>query len=314
MIKDARELLGTGHELWPNWTEAPRLLRNIQDMISRAPSSDRGITRLALEGMLGIRLPYQPEPQVTVKRRRILGQLLLGEMAERRFEELYTNTIHSSEFRLEDVRRGRGDTDYRLFNGRNRPVFRLNIKVRGTLFERAQELVGLHPQDCFALATYKIWKALKDQEQEKLPYVFVVVAADISAEQTGKCIPDAFVEMTCLAASVGARLGGVRRVEEQVVRVVLASQSEEVKRIQTRMARSPWYVLSARRAGRLLTDKLFERVYALRVRSFARNYGKAEVDMHYSLTDDMTPFDAFLRRLQERGLHGISVELERGDM
>lgn len=103
MLKDTQELLSVGQQLWPNWAEAPRLFHDIQTATAA--------------------LPYQPDSQTAARKQRMLGQLLLGEMAERRFEELYKETVPSAEFRLEDVRRGRSDTDYRLFNGYNRAVF-----------------------------------------------------------------------------------------------------------------------------------------------------------------------------------------------
>jgi len=73
-----------------------------------------------------------------------------------------------------------------------------------------------------------------------------------------------------------------------------------------------WYVLSARRADRLLREKLFERMYSVRVRAFARNYRNAELDMHFSLHKDLTPLKSFLLSARERGLHGLAVDLERG--
>ena len=64
--------------------------------------------------------------------------------------------MHSEEFELRDLREGRTDTDYRLYNGRGRPIYRVNIKFHGSPFRRAPEMVGLESDDCFALATYKI--------------------------------------------------------------------------------------------------------------------------------------------------------------
>jgi hypothetical protein len=57
-------------------------------------------------------------------------------------------------------------------------------------------------------------------------------------------------------------------------------------------------VLSARRADRLLREKLFERVYAVRVPGFARLFGKAELDMHFSLAQDLRDLHGFLRELR----------------
>lgn len=51
-----------------------------------------------------------------------------------------------------------------------------NIKFHGTLFRESQEYVNLAPADCFALATYKIHGALRRQDQEFSPYVFLVIS------------------------------------------------------------------------------------------------------------------------------------------
>ena len=69
------------------------------------------------------------------------------------FEQIYKSEMHSEEFELRDLREGRTDTDYRLYNGRGRPIYRVNIKFHGSPFRRAPEMVGLESDDCFALAT-----------------------------------------------------------------------------------------------------------------------------------------------------------------
>src|SRR6266849_8401023 len=51
----------------------------------------------------------------------VLGQLLLGRCAEIAFEEIYRTEMHAHELELRDVREGRTTTDYRLFNGHQRP-------------------------------------------------------------------------------------------------------------------------------------------------------------------------------------------------
>ena len=53
-------------------------------------------------------------------------------------------------------------------------------------------------------------------------------------------------------------------------------------------------------------------LYALRVRGFARNYRNAELDMHFSLTGDLTPLSEFLRVLKNDGVQGLVGRLERG--
>ncbi len=54
------------------------------------------------------------------------------------------------------------------------------------------------------------------------------------------------------------------------------------------------------------------RVFAVGIPGFNRAYGGAELSMHFSLTDEMTPLQRFLAIIREKGVQGITAELERG--
>ena len=212
-----------------------------------------------------------------LKVRATIGQLIIGNLAERVFEQMYLDTVGTTELRLEDDRQTRGDTDYLVKNGQDRPVFRLNIKFHGSQFRNAQDLVDLAPEDCFALATYKIYSALQKQEREHLPYIFVIVGVpNLTCSVVGEVVPNNLVEF------------------------------------EERIRNALWRVLSARKANALLREKLFERAYALRVRAFAKNYGGAELDMHFSVSQELVPLEELLRVLRDGGLQALSVYLERG--
>lgn len=245
----------------------------------------------------------------------MLGQLLIGQLAEQAFELIYRNTLGTTELKLEDQRESRNDTDYRVLNGGGRQVFRMNIKFHGARFRKAQELVGLDPEDCFPLATYKINQGLQKQQKEILPYLFVIISSPISAVDVGKQLPRDYVQLAALAHASKA-IKGKRKLEERLVNHLIASPTPEVAELVTalrdRLASAPWRVISARKADRLLRDLLFERVFAVRVRGFNRNYRNAELDMHLSLEQDMTPLARFLTIIREKGLHGATAELERG--
>lgn len=250
------------------------------------------------------------------KARAILGQLLLGVIAERAFEEIYRTTMGTSELRLEDDRESRSDTDYRVVNGSGRPVFRINIKFHGTRFRNATDLVGLDPADCFALATYKIYQALQKQEKEVLPYIFAIVGvADLTGVRVGEAIPEDLVHLNSLI--LGSKFSGKRDVEDRIVLHLLDSEQPDSVRMSIaqfaeQIKIAEWRVISARKANQLLREKLFERVFAVRVRAFARNYRNAELDMHFSLKEDLTRLEEFLDLLKTHGLHGLTARLERG--
>src|SRR5207253_3253101 len=99
-------------------------------------------------------------------RRNGIAQMVLGRLTERRFEELADRIVRDADARgrpisIEPRVEERSTTDYLLKNGSGNPVCRINTKFHGTLFRIAAERVGLPPEDCFALATYKIFAALE---------------------------------------------------------------------------------------------------------------------------------------------------------
>jgi hypothetical protein len=257
-----------------------------------------------------------PLPEKLIARAEtMLGQLLLGRMAEHAFENIYRSTIGTTELSLHDERGARNDTDYRVLNGSGRQVFRINIKLHGARFRKAQEAVGLDPEDCFPLATYKIHQGLIKQEREGLPYLWVVIDCPVAATDIGKQIPRPLVELIALAYA-SKRITGKRKIEERVVDYLVTATDHafaaKVADLRAQLAKAPWRVISARRADKLLREKLFDRVFAVRIRSFNRSYGGAELNMHLSLSQDMTPLKDFLQVMKDKGLHGVTAGLERG--
>jgi hypothetical protein len=243
----------------------------------------------------------------------MLGQLLLGRCAEIAFEQIYKSEMHSEEFELRDLREGRTDTDYRMYNGRGRPIYRVNIKFHGSPFRRAVEMVGLDSADCFALATYKIYSAIEKQKQEGLPYFFAIVGVpNLTGASVGSDIPPFLVETVALIDQ--APKGKSKRdLEDAVVESLVKKNNPVFQKTLERILSAEWYVLSARRADKLLRELLFERVFALKIRSFARVFGRAELDMHFSLSKDLIPLKQFLATLREGGPQRVTTLMERGD-
>jgi hypothetical protein len=242
----------------------------------------------------------------------VLGQLVVGRAAEMAFEDIYRTEMHSQELELRDLRESRSDTDYRLFNGGGRPIYLINIKFHGSLFRRAPELVGLEPEDCFALATYKIHGSLKKQDVEGLPYIFAIVGVrSLSGEQVGADLPSQFVDALAFLYHA-PRAAAKRDIEDRMVNL-LAERKVAVYRDTFEAVRAAdWYVLSARRADRLVRELLYERVFAMRVPRFAQQFRSAELDMHFSLKRDLTPLRSFLATLRDEGHPKVVTLLERG--
>ncbi|MFY9554353.1 MAG: hypothetical protein WAV47_06485, partial [Blastocatellia bacterium] len=221
------------------------------------------------------------------KAKQALGQMLLGKCAEEAFEQIYRSGTQWQDFSLRDDRQGRTDTDYFICNGQGRQVYRINIKFHGALFRRAPEMVGLEPDDCFALATYKINSALIKHETERLPYFFAIVGVrHLTAEIVGDAIPQELIDAAALMHQA-PRSPSVRGFEDAIIDQLVATRHTTYKQTLQKIQQADWYILSARRANMLLHELLFKRVFALTVRNFTRVFSGAEVDMHFSLSKDL---------------------------
>jgi hypothetical protein len=242
-----------------------------------------------------------------------IAQMLLSLLAERRFIQLSNEITGAGVLKIEDHRPSRTDTDFRLMNGGGRPLCRLNIKFHGTAFRESRRHVGLEPDDCFPLATYKINNAEKRQKAEDLPYVFVVLTAlDLASAEVARIVPDDYVQ--ALVIMQRAVSTGKLALEERVVgRLLAADQLPRFESILGRMPEGQFRVLSASRAMTLLQAQLFERVHALSLKAFTRKFRNAEVDMHFSLSRELTPVRAFLQLTRESP-QVFAVKLWRGEI
>lgn len=261
-----------------------------------------------LSAVIG-KLPEVAAERIGASRFRI-AQLLLGALTEERFQREKEELI-AGRLIVEDHRLGRTDTDYRVLNGDRKPIFRINIKYHGSAFEQAQTWVELAPGDCFALATYKINQALERQRKEALPYVFVVLSClGLTSRHVSEQIPEDYAWFVCISAKFGKR-----DLEEAVVAVLMSNAfADTFADTRGRIAASEFRVLSASRAERLLKEKLFERVFALRHRGFTSGFRNAEIDMHFSLAQEMVPVREFLRMVASESPQRLTVLLDRGEI
>ena len=334
MLKDANSLIASAKTIF-NSSETPKpfmlleaagRVRSGEDPAAIAReirSTRRRVQEVAeatdpIRAVFGLGLSDAAGNDVLTKTRRGLGQMLVGTLAERSFEGTYRSVVRTDELRLEDDRAGRTDTDYRVYNGQDRPVFRINIKFHGSPFRKAVELVGLDTSDCFPLATYKIYSATKKQEQEYLPYLFVIVSIPgLTGDTAGAVVPEDVAHLAALYMK--SSQPRKQKFEDHIVHYLVDtpqvdSVAEAIKQISVQIDAAPWRVISARRADRLLHESLFDRVYAVRVRGFASNYSRAEVDMHFSISRELTPLQDMLVLLRDHGLQGLTTRIERGDL
>ena len=233
-----------------------------------------------------------------------IAQIFLGTLAEAHFEAVATELLAERPYKIRDDRSGRSDTDYQLMDAAGLAICRFNVKFHGTLFRESKEYVGLDASDCFALATYKINGALRRQEEERLPYVFLIISVPE--------IPRSIIEGSISADLVWLASISGRGTEEAIVRALV--DQPWARPLKAQIVKSEFRVLSARRAYNLMREKLFERVHALRLRAFNRTFRAAEINMHLSLSQEMISFAELIGVLTTTGVQGLAVRLERGEI
>ena len=262
------------------------------------------VDKVTGEGFFAWLKKDEPSEERVRRAKQGVAQMILATVAEQHFEHQATEALGEHGFYVEDDRVGRTDTDYRVIDRARRPLLRINIKFHGTLFREAQEYVGLEPNDCFALAAYKIHGALRRQNEERLPYVFLVISVPaLPREAIAQRIPD---DLAWLAAISD------RTTEEAIVWRL--GRESWVDAVREDVRNGEFRVISARRASDLMRNRLFDRVHALRLRGFNRVFRGAEINMHLSLSTEMIPFRDFLDVLATRGERELTVRLDRGEI
>ena len=242
MLRDADDLLRLADRLFPDdlpreflllgAVESVRAGEDLAGAARRVHSTRKHLASLgslddSVNAIFGVDLLTASSTDAMRRPRDTIGQLLLAELAERAFVQIYKETMGTDDLILEDDRSSRNDTDYRVLNGQRRAVFRINIKFYGTLFRNALELVGLAPEDCFALATYKVYQGLQRHEAERLPYLFMIVGVPgLTGTSAGSAVPEDLAHLVSLVHAAKG-LPGKRGIEERVVTNLIDSEQPE---------------------------------------------------------------------------------------
>ncbi len=135
MLRSLDDLLAVVGRLYPENPPRPFLLLQGTRRVQAGEDAGKvsrsvGSTRKRLEALaaaadpavalFGCDLATAAEAETMRRPRDMVGQLLLGELAERAFETIYKETMGTDELKLEDARSSRNETDYRVLNGQQR--------------------------------------------------------------------------------------------------------------------------------------------------------------------------------------------------
>lgn len=273
-----------------------------------------------VQGLKGL-FPISEEEALTRRSSQIFSNLLVARLAEDLFDALTGSALHSIGMRIEDRRAEYSETDFGVVDtASKKDACLINVKVHSSQFEGAERFVGLAPTDTFALALYKILMGFKYQKEKGIPFFFVVSIRWEIVEEVMRLIRREDQRLVHLIFQTRAR--GKKRAEDALVDdfvVGFRKRSEWNTLLQDLKNTGTHVVLSAQRAMNLFLEKFETRCPALTLGQFATKFrGRrglpAEINMHFSISQEMMPLAAFLDSLQHERGKNLWVRAHRGEV
>lgn len=280
--------------------------------IAKALGRSGGTVRAWLEGFRagGVRgLLGEPTGSDEVERHlQIFSNLLVAQLGEEIFMPLMGEAMIGMGYRVVDRRAAHAEQDFDIQDEADHPALSVNVKVHSSQFRNAPQVVGLAADDCFALALYKILSAFKQGRETGVPFLFLVSIRWGIVEEVVRRVPadlGEVVELVFRARAQGKRRAEDRLVQHAVQRLREIGTWDEL--IDMLAHEGDHRVLSAKKALDLFMDRFDPRCPALSIREFGRAFGgqrgvAAEINMHFSITEEMEPLERALSNLEREGL------------
>lgn len=180
----------------------------------------------------------------------------------------------------------------------------VNVKNAGTRFEQAANLVGLQPNDCIPIPAYKAHAAV-----ESVPNMLYVVSVDYGLiGRLEELLPRLFNQSETIVWYLLNNYGGsrVRDAEDSFIFNTVRGYWERFKEIA---GNNPFYAISARKAIRVL-QTMPRRTPGIGLRAWGTG-ASAEVNVHVSIEDDMTPWVSIGERIQRNGIQDVIAAVNR---
>jgi len=290
--------------------------------IAKALGRSVGTVRSWLEGFRtgGLRglLGEPTGPDQAERHLQIFSNLLVAQLGEEIFEPLMGRPVGEMGYRVVDRRAEHAEQDFDIQDGAGRPALSVNVKVHSSRFRNAPQVVGLAADDCFALALYKILSAFKQSRETGVPFLFLVSIRWGIVEEVMSRVPEDLGEAVELVFR--ARAQGKRRAEDRLVQHAVGRLREVGtwgELIDMLTHEGDHRVLSAKKALDLFMDRFDPRCPALSIREFGRAFGgqrgvAAEINMHFSITEEMEPLERALSNLEREGLEWFRRLVDAG--
>lgn len=258
-------------------------------------------------------LEYAKERTRTGSAENPVTKLFPAAITERRFvDRLEPLVAERPSLSFEDDRHERrGLSDFTLLEEPDelplvdeRHALPINVKTATTLFRKAEDLVGLEPEDCLPIPAYKAHGAL-----EKLPDLIYVISPDWELLDI---LPDLLEDLLSAEerrvwAALNEYAGsGIRDAED---RFVFRTVETHWDRIRATVADNPFHAISAKKAIQILREKP-KRTPGIGMRAWGTG-ASAEVNVHISISEDTVPWERVSDRIRRDGVRQLLADLRR---
>lgn len=264
-------------------------------------ASREALERSNREGLLGV----APERTRTGSAENPITKLIPATLTETRFSEELDRlrTLRPTVEYSDDRQSGHSLTDFTLRE--NDGALPLNVKNAGTRFYNAAKLVGLDPGDCVPIPAYKAHGAVSTQ-----PSLIYAVCADYQLlSRIDAALPTILTRDEAIVWDLLTKYHGaqVRNAEDLFIFGAVKAHWEDKFRMIA--GDLPFHVISARKAIRILQTKP-ERTPGIGLRAWGTG-ASAEVNVHVSVNDDMTPWTSVSERILAGGIADIVEAVNR---
>ena len=232
--------------------------------------------RSALPGMRSLDKPRKSRNQA-------FQNLVVGTIAERVFWEDHLKPLEAEGFTVVDYHEQGENRDFGLQRGGlELPI---NVKTASSVFRITQEAVGLDPQDCIPIGSYKAVGA-----SEKVPTLVYVDLVDFTFRQRVDNYMDTLEGDLAIGWHLLSWYGGKGsyKAQDRYIQTLFERRGAELKALAP--PATGFRVISARRVLAVLRKDL-RRVPGLGIKAAGTGSFNAEVNIHVSVRDETRPWD-----------------------
>lgn len=230
---------------------------------------------------------------------RAFRNLIVGTIAEKLVEKKCLDPLVKAGYAIEDTRLKGDFTDYILTkDGERLPI---NVKVASTLFRTAKTAVGLEPEDCIPLSTYKVIGAATRE-----PDLLFVDVVDYRLRQRVDAFVDALSGDEAIVWDMLSWYGGrgVKRAQDEFVASLFATHGPELMQL---VRTADIRVVSVQKVHEIFRD-IPSRCPVFSSRG---NGGPTMGDpsVHVSSSEETVPWDDVAKTLLDEGISGVLTKI-----